>query len=137
MPSIPEATETALFTCAAGLAAITGLPIAWPNVNFTAPASGRYLRVDHLPNTTRRPFINDAEHIRPGILQVMVVVKKAEGKTIATRYAGQVVDHFPTDSKMVLDGITVRITKEPDIAPPLPNDTSFMIPVSVSYETRA
>jgi hypothetical protein len=145
MPSIPESIETALFTRALGLAAITGLPIAAPNVDFPGknaagqvlPKPARYLRVDHLPNRSQRPFINDAEHLRPGILQIMVVIESGMGKPLATRYAGQVAAHFPMDLKLVSDGVTVRISKEPDIAGPLKDDTSFMLPVSVSYETRA
>ncbi|WP_024586007.1 DUF4128 domain-containing protein [Aliihoeflea sp. 2WW] len=134
MPSIEESIETALFTRANGLAALTGLAISWPNVSFTAPLSGRYLRVSHLPNQTQRLFINSAAHRRPGILQISVVVPLNVGASAATRMAGQVAEHFPMDLRMTPGGVSVRVTKAPDIAPALKEDAAWIVPVSVSYE---
>lgn len=137
MPSIPEDIETALFTRAAGLAALTGLPVAWPNVSFSAPPSGRYLRVSLLPNVTQRLFINSAAHRRPGILQISVVVPLNVGASAATRIAGQVAAHFPMDLRMTSGGVSVRVTKCADIAPAIKEDAAWIVPVSVSFQALA
>lgn len=106
-------------------------------MSFTAPLSGRYLRVSHLPNQTQRLFINSATNRRPGILQISVVVPLNVGASAATRVAGQVAEHFSMDLRMTSGGVSVRITKAPDIAPALKEDAAWIVPVSVSFETLA
>lgn len=142
MPSIEQSIETAVLSRTGGLAALTGLPIAWPNLGFTPPtdAQGRalpYLRVSHLPNVNQRLFINSDTHRRPGILQISVYAPLDSGASAATRIAGQVAGHFPMDHRVTVDGVTVRVTKAPDIAPALKDEPYWAVPVSVSYEAFA
>ncbi|GHC79383.1 phage tail terminator-like protein [Limoniibacter endophyticus] len=145
MPSIAEDIDTALFARAAGLAQVTGLTIAWPNVAFPGkdatgkefPKPPSYLRINHLPNVSQRLFINNPTHRRPGILQITIATPLNGGASAATRLAGKVAEHFPMDFRMTAGGRIVRVTKEPDIATAIRDDPSWLVPVSVSYEAFA
>lgn len=142
MASIEESIETSLFARAAGLAALTGLPIAWPNVKFTPPMTvgtpGNpsrplpYLRVSHMPNVNERR--SRVTHRRPGLLQIDVVVPLDGGASIATRIAGQVVSHFPADLPMPGNGLWLKVYKAPDVAPAMKDEPNWRVPVTISYE---
>ena len=134
MPAVETSIQTALFARVVSLVLSPVHPVAWPNVNFTAPANKRYIRVAHLPNTTERLYIGSREpHQHQGILQVMVVAPLNSGEATPRAIAAAVADHFPADLRLVQDGVTVKITKRPDIAAALPTDTELQIPVSISY----
>lgn len=113
------------------------LPIAWPNMSFTKPATG-YLRVTHVPNMNRRLFIGStAPHQRLGLLQIDVFGKKNENIAVTGEVAGKVAAHFSTDIKMTYGGVTVRVTSAPTVAQPMDDDTHVLVPVSVPYECFA
>ncbi len=137
MPSTESTIEGALFSRVAALLLSPALPVAWPNVSFAKPAGG-YLRVTHIPNTSRRLFLaSNAPHQRLGLVQVDVFVPKNQGASGATEIAGQVAQHFPADLPMRADGLTVRVTKAPDIGPALADDTHWQVPVTIRYEAFA
>lgn len=138
MPAVETSIQTALFARVASLVLNPVHPVAWPNVNFTAPSSKRYLRVSHLPNTTDRLYIGSREpHQHQGILQVMVVAPLNSGEAAPRAIAAAVADHFPADLRLTSGGVKVRITKRPDIASALTTDTELQIPVSIRYEAHA
>lgn len=111
------------------------LPIAWPNLNFTVPADGKYLRVQHIPNVTQRLHINsDGAHRYLGLLQITVHWPKNRGEIEPRRIAAAIVAHFPCDLRLVEEGDTVRITKRPAAADLMQDDAGTMIPVMVEYE---
>jgi hypothetical protein len=129
--------ETALLARVAALILSPALPVAWPNVAFTKP-SGGYLRVNHVPNTSRRIMIGSSEpHMRRGILQVDVFRPKNEGTALATALADQIAAWFPADMRLGAGGVTVRVTKASDAAIAVADDTHWQVPVTVSYECFA
>lgn len=135
--TIEKTIEAALFMRTSSLPLSPALPISWPNVPFTVPASRKYLNVSHLPNRSRRRFLKGSNpHQRMGVLQITVVWPLATGSA-ATDIAGQVAEHFPADLSLHNDGVRVRITKAPDIPPPIKSDVSWSVPVSISYEAFA
>ncbi|MER8959304.1 DUF4128 domain-containing protein [Mesorhizobium sp. M0701] len=137
MPTLQSSIEAALFARAATLVLSPVLPIAWPNVAFTKPLTG-YLRVSHMPNTARRLFIAGSDpHQRIGLLQIDALQKLNAGASAATEIAGQIAAWFPCDLPLFQDGIRIRVTKAPDIAGALSDDTHWMVPVTVSYEAFA
>lgn len=137
MPSTESTIESALFSRVGGFVVSPALPVAWPNVSFPKPAGG-YLRVTHIPNASRRLFLSsNAPHQRLGLLQVDVFVPKNQGASGATEIAGEVAQHFPADLPMRADGLTVRVTKAPDIGPALVDDTHWQVPVTIRYEAFA
>jgi len=129
--------EQALFARLAAFVHAPALPIAWPNVSIN-PKPASYLRVSHIPNTNRRPFLGSgAPHQRLGLLQVDVFTQKNAGAKAATEIAGSVAAHFQPDMPLRSGGITTRVTKAPDVGPALADDTHWQVPVTVSYEAFA
>ncbi|TPK14166.1 MULTISPECIES: DUF4128 domain-containing protein [unclassified Mesorhizobium] len=113
------------------------LPIAWPNEDFTKPITG-YLRVTHVPNINRRLFIGSTDpHQRIGLLQIDVFAKKNQDASVAAEISGHVAAWFPTDLQMPYGAISLRVTKAPDVAQPIADDTHWQTPVTVSYEAFA
>jgi hypothetical protein len=136
MPTIESSIEAALFARVASFSASPALPVAWPNVSFTAPS--RYLRVTHIPNANERLFLNGSDpHRRFGLLQLSVFTDKNKGSAAATELAGQVAAHFPADLPMRRGGLTVRVERAPDIAQAIPEDAHWHVPVTVRYEVFA
>ena len=116
-------------------------PIAWPNENFTPPASvlAPYLEVMHLPNTSDRLFINRGDANRySGILQISAMYRLGtpHGETMAGEIAGLVAEHFPADLYMPYSDIRLRVTKDPDVAQGFRDDETqrWKTPVSIRYE---
>ena len=113
-----------------------GLPIAWPNVKFTPPATGRYLRVQFVPNVVNRRLIGSNDpHQYLGLLQVSVYDRINVGETWGRRTAGRVADHFPADLR--LGAIGVRITERPTVADMITEDDRVQIPVMIEWECWA
>ncbi|WP_127524583.1 DUF4128 domain-containing protein [Mesorhizobium sp. Z1-4] len=139
MPTTIEARiEKALLERVNTITVSPALPIAWPNVNYTPSPSTRYLRVNHIPNRAGRVHISStAAHRRYGVLQMTAFLPKNGGPTNATELAGAVAAHFPADHEMTVEGVTVRVTEAPSIAQALPDDTHWMVPITVPYECWA
>lgn len=137
MPSIETSIWLALKARVEALVLSPVLPIAWPNLSFTKPATG-YLRVTHVPNMNRRLFIGSTgPHQRLGLLQIDVLGKKNENIAVAVEVAGKVAAHFPTDLRMRYGDVTVRVTAAPTVAQPMDDDTHVLVPVTVPYECFA
>lgn len=129
---------TALLARLASFAASPALPVAYPNVSFTSPAGGKYLRVHFIPNVTQRHFIGSGDpHRYIGILQVSVCWSINVGETAPREVAGAIAAHFPCDLKLVADECTVRITKRPDVSDLMVQDTGVLTPVSIEWECWA
>lgn len=135
--SVQTDIETALITRARGLATALPYPIAVPNKNFNPPVDlSAYIRINHLPNRNERLFLDGSEpHRRMGILQLTVVAPRGQGPEPATQIAGSIADYFPADLVMTSNGVNVKVSKAPDIGTALETDLSWIVPVSVYYES--
>lgn len=128
----------ALFARVASFVASPALPVAWPYVAFTPPANQRYLRVEFVPNMAARALIDsDGPHQHVGLLQASVYWTKGAGETAPRAVAAALADHFPCDLKLRSGGLTVRITKRPDVRDMIVEDTAIQIPVMVDWECWA
>lgn len=137
MPSIETSIWQALRARVEALVLTPTLPIAWLNESFTKPTGG-YLRVNWIPNINRRLFIGSAApQQRLSLLQVDVFSKTNQNAAVALEIAGQVAAHFPTDLRMTAHSVTARVTKAPDVAQAITDDTHLMVPVTVSIEAFA
>jgi hypothetical protein len=137
MPAIETALWLALRARVEALVLSPALPVAWPNESFTKPTGG-YLRVTRIPNLNRRLFLKGSDpHQRLSLLQIDVFAKKNQNAAVALEIAGQVAAHFPADLKMSAYGVTARVTKAPEVAQPLDDETHLMVPVTVSVEAMA
>lgn len=135
--SVATDIENALFERVEALELDPPLAVAWPNVSFAKPIDG-YLRVNHIPNNASRISINSTSpHRRFGLLHLDVFKRRDEGPTPALAAADAVADWFATDFKLRHGGVTVRVMKAPDVIQALPDDTHWMVPVVIQYETYA
>lgn len=126
----------------ARLGTLTGaagaLPIAWPNVSFTPPASGKFLRVDFIPNRVDRLFIGSGEpHQMQGLMQVSVMWPLNVGTDAPQDIAGAVAAAFPVGDPLWDADLRVRIVQRPAVAGVIVEDTRIMVPVTVEWETFA
>lgn len=130
-----------------------GLAVNWPMEPFTPPTTGGsapkalpYVECRHMPNVASRVFIGSGDpQERPGILQLTLCWPAADvgtgsGKThpdILIQRAGEIAAHFPTDHRMIFQGVTVRVERAPDVAQPYRDDAYWRVPVSVRYRCYA
>ena len=134
MPSIETSIWLALKARVQSLALSPVLPIAWPNESFDAPLSS-FLRVTWIPNINRRLFLSGSDpHQRLSLLQVDVFGKRNENVAIAVEIAGKIAAHSPADLRMYAHGVTARVTKAPEIAQAISDDTHFLVPVTIPIE---
>lgn len=137
MPTIQSEIEAALFARIASFVHSPAIPVAWPNVSMN-PKPARYLRVNHIPNTSRRLFVGSgAPHQRLGLLQVDVFTELNQGPSTATEIAGLIAAHFPADLRLTTGSplkIVGRVTKAADVGPAMPDDTHWMVPTTIYYE---
>ncbi|HEV7253877.1 MAG TPA: DUF4128 domain-containing protein [Mesorhizobium sp.] len=138
MPLTAEAAiPDALFRHLDTLTLSPALPIAWPGKPFTPPA-GAYLELTFLPNTNRNLFLGNSDptqHV--GLLQVTVVGAPKEQVVALNDIAGRIVAHFAKGTTVEKDGVRVRITAKPSVAPPLLDDGRKRVPVSIPYQAFA
>lgn len=138
MPTIETSTWLALKGGVQSLVLSPVLPIAWPNETYSPSPTQNYLRVTHIPNINARLFLGSTSpHRRLGLLQIDVFTKKGQPAAVATEIAGTVAAHFPTDLRLSYDTVNLRITKAPDVAQALPDDTHWLVPVTIRYELFA
>lgn len=140
MPTTETKIEAALFARLAAFTHSPAIPVAWPNVVLN-PKPARYLRVNHIPNTSRRLFIgSSAPHQRLGLMQVDVFTQLNQGTSAATEIAGLIAAHFPADYRLTTGSpaaYVARVVKAADVGPAIPDDTHLMMPVTVTYEALA
>lgn len=127
MPTSTEARIKALLF--ARLGTLTGaagaLPIAWPNLSFTPPASGKFLRVDFIPNRVDRVFIGSGEpHQMRGLLQVSVMWPLNAGTDAPYDIAGAIVAAYPVDLPLWDGDLRVRVYERPSGSTPTSSSSS-------------
>lgn len=108
------------------------LPVAMPEVSFTPPSDGRYLRIDLFRNA---PFWASLSHghIAQGLLQVTVVWPKGQGIIAPGRASDAVKDHFPKGLILYAGEPKVKVSGDPWAAAPLSDDTDSETPVTIPW----
>jgi hypothetical protein len=125
----------ALFGRLAALVLTPVLPIAWPNLTLTPPTTGKFLRVQFIPNIANRVFIgSDEPHQLMGLFQVSVCWPLNAGEGAPRDIAGTVAGQFPADLRLDVGGLSVRVTKRPDVDDLLIEDSRVQIPVTIEWE---
>lgn len=103
-------------------------PTAWPNKTFSPPA-GLYIRVDGIPRETDAPFLGDDSALDyGGIYQIRVMAPTGNYDTDALAMADAIQTHFARGP--IGNGVRIRRVT---IAPPIQDDTRYVIPVSIYY----
>ena len=134
--TIEERIEATLFGYAAVITTEADPPKVWPNSIYTP--TDLYLRIDHLPNRNERLYMLGTDpHLRQGILQITVVSPLNVGPSVATRVAGQVAENFPADLALYGYGLKLTIQEAPSVGQAFPNDATWVVPISIRYQTLA
>ncbi|MBB6306220.1 DUF4128 domain-containing protein [Xanthobacter tagetidis] len=136
MSARPEATIVDLLS--AKLAALVfspAIPIAWPHVPFTPPASPRlWLEAWPMFNTTGNLFLGNGDpSLHLGIMQVTVVSPLGEGATPALGIAEQVAAHFAKGTRLQSEDVDLRIYEKPSISTPFKDEGDLRTAVSIRW----
>lgn len=145
MPTI----ETSIWMALKGRVQLLSLTPAhtfiWPAEVKPLPA-GRAIEVVHLPNRSNRLMIRSAgKHQYQGILQLNILKVPSEAiagtdpEAVEREVAGKIAEHFPCDLEVSFEGVTVRVTKRPDVMRGMLDGARnrWMTPVSIPYECFA
>lgn len=128
----------ALFARLAALVLVPALPIAWPNLTYTPPATKKYLQVLFVPNTNNRVFLGSTDpQQRLGLFQVVVHWPLNDGEANVRDTAGKVAQHFPTDMVLTADSRSIRVMAAPEVVDLLVTPVDVQIPVIVQWECWA
>lgn len=108
------------------------MPVAMPDVAFSPPADGCYLRVDLFSNA---PFWEGLTtgRVDQGLLQITVVWPKGKGVIKPRQAAAQVMAHFPKGLKLFGPATRVTVNREPWAASPILEDTETLTPITISW----
>lgn len=132
--TVTESQILDLFLARAALMATQGptLPVAFPEVAFTPPTSGKYLEVSALPN---KPFWEGLSggSVDQGIYQVTVHWPRGQGLIAPINVAGQVREFFPRGTELFGQGIRIEIYAKPWYSQPISGDADIIVPVSIPY----
>ncbi|GLI23488.1 hypothetical protein GGQ86_002974 [Xanthobacter flavus] len=118
----------------AGLSLSPALPIAWPMVDFTPPASGMWLEAWPMMSATNKgemAFHGRADRL--GLMQVTVGAPLGAGEAPALEVAGLVAAHFAEGTRLSSGSTTVRIYTPPGIATPFKDGIYLKVPVTARW----
>lgn len=124
--------DALLARCASLAVGSPVLPIAYPEVAFTPPASGRYLEVRVFANRSAWQSIAGGG-MGQGLLQVTVVWPKGQGVITAGQAADAVAAHFQNGLAMFAGGHAVKVIGEPEAMSPNSDGPSLRIPITVNW----
>jgi hypothetical protein len=120
----------------AAWAAARSLQVAWQNVSFTPPSSGLYLRAFLLPATTDVLDLAGEYPIYRGVFQISIVAPSGQGSGAAEQLVEDVSAEFPADLLLTSGALSVMIVSSCSQGPAIQDSTSYMVPVSFTYEGR-
>jgi len=107
------------------------IPIAWPGVNFTPPASGTWIEVTLFENEPLQPGLaSDAVVHQVGILQINVTNRPGQGFVGIEATANQVIAAFPKGTRI---GVHGKVTRTPYKQSGITEGDKIMIPVRIEY----
>ena len=121
------------------LGQLSGLPstVQYENTTVELPDTGLSLEVYIIPGRTSYPTLGiNAPADEYGIYQVNVVAPRNVGRGVAIDFAEDIRSHFARGSKLIRDGVAVRINNV-TIGPGITSedDQKYRIPVSIYYKS--
>lgn len=131
--SVDAAIQAALYGHLKRITLPTALPLAPEGKSFDAGGKA-YLRPTYLPAEANAPHIafdGDAEHV--GLYQVSVFWPAGKGIADPLAVADAIRAHFARGTDFALDGIDLRILREPSTLPAVQEPSWLQIPVRVPW----
>jgi hypothetical protein len=125
---IRKAFETRLKTWAE--AQVPAIPVAWPNVPFTAPA-GRYIRAHTINGAGGFLFVSNDGRSYRGIFQVSLVMPTGTGRGAADTLAASLEAAF--DPTFVQDGVRLYLLAPFSQATAIQEPDRYVVPVSAPF----
>jgi hypothetical protein len=113
-------------------AEVKGLKVAFDNIAFS-PSDGIYLESHVMPATTTAIDLSRQAKVFRGVYQINVISPAGTGKSAGGLIAEQLIQLFP-ENQEISDGVlTCYINSVPSAFAGISSDTSYTIPVSMSY----
>lgn len=116
------------------------IPVSYPNIDFTPPASSKtakYLRVTHLPaDTFYQGIAYDSSNKYAGLYQVDIFVGNNAGEPAATAIAEAIINQFKRGTRLTKNNFTIEIQDPPSRLPYVRDAETqawWMLPVRIAY----
>lgn len=133
----PLLIPQALLDYVEGVATELDMPVAWPEIPYT-PETGEdgqikpYLRIDYLPNRPAWEGLASGR-IDQGLLQITVTWPPNCGILAPAEAVGLIMAAFSKNTPMTADGVTVRVSREPWVSPPLTETDRVGHPITIPW----
>lgn len=117
---------------------VPDLPIAAPGFDFPAPGQIKpdtYLKVSFLPNRTETLSVGKGRQMHQGILQVSVYWKVGIGYVKPLDVADRIIVHFAKGTRLVSNGVKVKVDRKPWVSGPLEEPDRVQFPVTIPYRS--
>lgn len=111
------------------------LRVAYENASFEPATGETYLRARVLPASTTSEDLEGAHRAYRGVFQVSIVSPINDGAGAEAGIADEIGVLFPVNLRLSLSGITIQIITPASAAPALQKESSFIVPVSVTYRS--
>lgn len=120
----------------ARLATLSGVPKAWPNIDFDPAAPGNlpYIACTIVRAGTSDDTLNAEAPIVTGRLIASVVAAKGSGEARADEIAEQVAALFPMGLRIPLGNIRLIITQPPHIRDGMTDGAYWRVPVAIPFQ---
>lgn len=131
--SVDAAIQGALYKHLKALSLPTALPIAPEGRNFDGKGKA-YLRPTYLPaeaTAPHIPFDGEAEHV--GLYQIDVFWPINQGLTDPLAVADAIRAHYARGLRIFLDGVDLRILRQPYAMPAMQETALLQVPVRVPW----
>jgi len=112
------------------------LPVSFPEVGFTPPTSGKYLKVDFFANRPAWEGLSSGK-LAQGLLQVTVIWPRGQGVVTPNQIAQQVIDYFSKGTILRSGSAKVTVSREPWAATPITEDAQLSVPVTIPWTATA
>lgn len=109
-----------------------GLQVAFDNIGFSPP-DGIYLQSHVMPATTTAIDLSRQAKVFRGVYQINIIAPAGTGKSAGGLIAEQLIQLFPENQEMSDGVLTCFINSVPSAFAGISSDTSYTIPVSMSY----
>jgi hypothetical protein len=128
--SIRKALEVKLAAMSPNLAT------AYENLTFTPVSGTPHQEVFLLPGQPDNSEMGAKNYLEVGLFQVNLCYPIGPGPAAAQARAELTKTHFKRGTTMLQDGISVLVTRTPQIAPAFRRDDRYIIPVSIYYQAH-
>lgn len=108
------------------------LPIAYPEISFTAPADGKYLQVDFFANRPAWEGLTSGK-LAQGLLQITVIWPRGAGIVGPNQAAQEVMAHFAKGLNLFDGDTKVTINQEPWATSPITDGTMVRVPITIPW----